>query len=93
MKEASKWVVWLIIVMVVVTLIGWALRPVEMAVERKVFINSHQYQEGKAERAAILEASLAEINSRLTRCTDAGLRSELETQKSVLNVQLAATRR
>lgn len=91
--EASKWVFWLVGVLLLFTVIGWILMPAGKAVERAVFVNSFQYKEGMADRAATWEANLAELNVRLMSETDEGIRSELLAQKAFLNVQLETARR
>ena len=93
MKEATKWVMWAIAIGVFVIAIGWVLRPVDMAVERAVMVNSHQYKEGMADRAAVLGASIAEVESRLMTTSDPTTRKGLENQASVLRIQLNAMRR
>lgn len=93
MKEATKWVMWAIVICVFITIIGWAMRPVDMVVERAVLVNSHQYKEGMSDRAAVLGASLAEVESRLMTTSDSETRKGLENQASALRIQLNATRR
>jgi len=60
-------------------------------VERVVFEQSFQYKEGMAQRAAILEANIAEID--MLMATGQGNPEQLQAQKSVLRVQLNAIRR
>ena len=93
MKEATKWVMWAIAICVFITVIGWVMRPVDMVVERAVLVNSHQYKEGMADRAAVLGASIAEVESRLMTTSDSETRKGLENQASALRIQLKAIRR
>lgn len=91
--EATKWVFWGIGVMLVLTVIGYDLMPISKRVEREVLVQSHQYKEGMADRAAVLSASLAEIDARLAGGVDEQTRKGLEVQRATINVQLNATRR
>lgn len=91
--EATKWVLWGIGVLLVITIIGYALMPISKRVEREVLIQSHQYKEGMADRIAVLQASLAEIDARLTGGVDEQTRKNLEVQRATINVQLNAARR
>ena len=93
MKEATKWVLWAITICVFITVIGWVMKPVDMAVERAVLVNSHQYKEGMADRASVLGASIAEVESRLMTTSDPTTRKGLENQASALRIQLNAIRR
>ena len=91
--EVTKWAGLGVAILIVVTLIGFGLSVVDKRVERKILVSSHQYKEGMADRAAVLNASLAEIDSRLTSSVDAGTRADLEAQRATINVQLQAIRR
>ncbi len=96
--EITKWFIFGGVLLLIVIAIGWALMPVGKMVERKVLVESHQYKEGMADRAATLRASLAEIDSRLaymvaTETEDTQLRGDLEAQRATINVQLNAIRR
>ena len=92
--EATKWVVWAIVVFLVVLLIGGISMVVSKRVEREVLVSSHQYREGMADRAAVLRASIAEIDTRLLSSNlDATTRNNLQAQRSAINIQLNAIRR
>lgn len=91
--EATKWAAWALAIMLVLTVIGYGLRVVDKRVEREVLVQSHQYKEGMAERAAVLRASLAEIDARLAGGVDEQTRKGLIVQRATINVQLAAARR
>ena len=93
MKEATKWVIWLIAVCIVITIIALAFKPVNVAVERAVMVNSHQYKEGMAERASVLSASLAEVENRIMIESDPNIKAGLENQASAIRIQLNAIRR
>ena len=60
--------------------------PISKRVEREVLINSHQYMEGMADRITTLQASLAEIESRLKSGVDKQTRKNLEAQRSTIIV-------
>lgn len=91
--EASKWVAWGIGILVLLCFIGFGVAIVAKKAERKILVESHQYKEGMADRSAVFRASLAEINSRLASGVDDATRADLEAQRSMINVQLKATRR
>ena len=93
MKEALKWVLFCIGVMLVVTGIGMLLRPARMFVDRQAAVNSHQYIEGKEDRVAILEANKEEVDALLRKETDQTVRGNLEAQRSALNAQIKAALR
>lgn len=62
-------------------------------IERKIFENSYQYQQGNKERSAIMEAQLAEIRGKLSAPgLDATTRANLEAQASATRIQLNAAR-
>ena len=60
-------------------------------VERVVFEQSFQYSEGMKQRAAVLEANIAEIDMLIA--TGQGDQEQLLAQKSVLRVQLNAIKK
>lgn len=93
MKEASKWVLFCIVVMLLFTGIGMLLRPLNMFVDRQAAVNSHQYIEGRENRVAILEANKEEVEALLRKETDPTVRGSLEAQRSALNAQIKAARR
>ena len=68
--------------------INWVGAPASKAVERAVMKNSFQYREGMEQRAAILEANIAEIDAMLQ--TNPANRDDLIRQRQVLQVQLKA---
>lgn len=95
-KETS-WTFWkflpiLIIVIVVLSAIGFGLMSMGLIgstiVERVVFENSFQYKAGMAQRGAILEANIAEVDMLLGSNPDN--KQDLINQKSVLRSQLRA---
>jgi len=84
-----KWIAIAVILMVILFGgINLFMKPASMAVDRIVMKNSFQYKEGMAQRGAILEANLAEIDLMLIQAPDN--RDELMAQKRVLNAQLRA---
>lgn len=79
--EATKWVFWIIGIVLLLTVIGYALMPISKRVEREVLIQSHQYKEGMADRVATLQAVLAGIDNRLASGNiDEQMRTGLEAQ-------------
>lgn len=91
--EATKWVFWGIAIMILLTVIGWIAMPISKRVEREVLVQSHQYREGMAERVAVLQATLTEIDAKLAMGLDEEIRVGLEAQRSAINAQLIAARR
>lgn len=84
-----KWIVLTVVLFSLLTFGLWAIfKPAGVAVERVVFKNSFQYKEGMAQRGAILEANLAEIDMQIIKNPDK--RKELEAQKKVIQAQLRA---
>lgn len=96
-KKETRWTFWkflpiFITFIIVISGLFFGLRSIGLIgstiVERQVFENSFQYKTGMAQRAAVLEANIAEIDSLLMSNPDN--KQELLNQKSVLKVQLRA---
>lgn len=65
----------------------------QTVVERKVFENSFQYSESRKAEIATFEAQLAEIDGKLNNTNlDSDTRTNLEAQKSAINIQLSVAR-
>jgi len=79
-------------IIVVMFLLGWGTKIIDMKVERSVLVNSHQYIEGQNSERKILQAALAEINSRLHSLTPKQeyMRNGLLAQRATIKVQLNA---
>lgn len=97
LNKESRWTMWktlptIIIFIIVFGLIGFGAKSCGLigttVVERVVFENSFQYKTGMAQRGAILEANIIEIDMLLQ--SNPENRQELINQKSVLNAQLRA---
>lgn len=83
-----KWFVIAVLFLVVFfSAISFIMRPAEKAVDRLVQKHSWQYKEGMAQRGAILEANIAEVDVQLAKFPND---AELLAQKRVLNAQLRA---
>lgn len=92
--EATKWFFLVMGGFVLLVLLGGGFMIFGKRVEREVLVQSHQYREGMADRAGVLRASIAELDTRILSGTlDATTRSGLEAQRSALNIQLNAIRR
>jgi len=91
--EVTKWVFWGVAILILITVIGWAMKPISMRVEKEVLVQSHQYKEGMAERVAVLQATLTEIDATLAMGLDEEIRVGLDAQRSAINAQLIAARR
>lgn len=72
----------------ILSAIGWVLRPVNVMVDRAVMVNSHQYAEGMSQRAMVLQASIAELDGRIAMQPENV--AELRGQRRALNIQLQA---
>ncbi len=86
---------WIMIIVLVLTLFGsalnWIMKPAGMAVDRIVQKNSFQYKEGMEQRAAILQANIAEVDILLAQNpVGNSYHADLVAQKRILNVQLKA---
>ena len=97
-KEFGRWWMWILGLLVVTTIVTTALNYAGIigrtVVERKVFENSYQYNEGQRARISIFEAQLAEIERKLVnRELDETTRANLEAQSSSVRIQLGAARR
>lgn len=91
--SATKWFFLCIAGIIILVVLGWFLMVGEKMVERKVLVESHQYKEGMIDRHDTLEASLAEIDTRLKGNISEQTRQDLEAQRATINVQLQAARR
>lgn len=90
--EATKWVGFLLGVILIVTVLSWILWPAQKFVERQVLTNSQQYVESRNQEQKLLQAQLSEIENRLITTTDTNERRNLENQRSAFRAQLEATR-
>jgi hypothetical protein len=90
--EATKWVLWALAIMLLVTGVGYLLRPVDKAVERVTLENSFQYQEGKKREIANLQAALAVVDAQIQANTDPEVLKGLRAQRITINAQLIAAR-
>ena len=77
-----------LIILVCVILFGLSslIRVGGKMVDRQIMVSSHQYKEGMNQRAATLQASIAEIDVMLMQ--GKGNADELEGQKMILNAQI-----
>lgn len=84
-----KWVAIAVALLVVLFgSINLFMKPASVAVDRVVMKNSFQYVEGMEQRAAILQANIAELDVRLQK--NPANRENLLNQKQILNAQLRA---
>ncbi len=79
---------WIVVLVLFLGAIGWVFKPVDKAVERAVMKQSFQYKEGMEQRAAILQANIAEIDALIAQQPEN--REALSAQKRVLKAQLRA---
>jgi len=92
--EATKWLLWFVFAMLVVTAAGWMLWPAGKAVERMVLEQSFQYSEGKKAEIATFQATLDEIDARLQiQSLDPASRANLEAQRMTVSAQLNAAKK
>ena len=68
-------------------------KPVNTAVDRIVLEQSIQYDSAKKDQIAMLEATLIEIDSKLSIINDSEIRKNLEAQKMTINALLTAAKK
>ena len=86
-----KWIAIAVIAFVVLFGgINLFMKPAGVAVDRVIMKNSFQYREGMAQRGAILQAQIAEIDMQISQATDSTTIENLNRQKAVFRVQLNA---
>ena len=86
-----KWIA--IAVIAAVVLFGGislVTKPAGVAVDRIIMKNSFQYREGMAQRGAILESQLVEINMQISQATDSTTVDGLQKQKVYIRSQIRA---
>ena len=98
----SRWTIWKLAplalgVIVVMFVVGFGLKSLGLigstVVEREVFEQSYQRSSALKERIAVDEATLAEINTKLTNPNlDENTRFNLEAQASAARARIAAAR-
>lgn len=82
-RSLFKWAIILCLLGGVFTAWHYARMPAKMAIERQVMKQSFQYKEGMAQRAAILEANIIEVENQLRMDpTNQGLEGQLRTLKA-----------
>lgn len=96
-KYLASWWFWALgliaLTAIVLTILSYAGVFTGTIVERVVFENSFQYQEARQTELATWQAQLAEIESKLADpALDAATRSNLEAQKSALEVRIRVAR-
>jgi len=94
-KFVGGWWMWILLLIIISSVIVGFLNMAGLigktVVERVVFEQSFQYSEGMKQRAATLEANIAEIDMLIA--TGQGNQEHLLAQKSVLRVQLNSMRK
>jgi|GEM_PF-6711460 len=76
-----------IIITGVLTFIGYFFNYTDTVANRVITKNSFQYQEGMAQRAAILKANIAELNVEIAKDPS---NEDLRNQRKILQAQLTA---
>lgn len=96
-REFAGWWFFFLTLVVLTIPVLWGLNSAGMLlgkkVERAVLVNSHQYIEGMAQRAATLKANIVEAEAQLSIAQDAETRSNINAQLAALRVQLGAISR
>lgn len=91
------WWIWITLLSMFTIAVLFALNAAGLLgrtiLERKIFEQSYQRQTGQAERLATFQAQLSEINSRLAGELDPTTRSNLQAQKSAINIQIETVKR
>lgn len=75
-----------ILTVLILSVLGGALKIAGVFGERVVFENSFQYKEGMKQRAATLEAQIVEIEMNIMKFPEQA--QTLQMQKKVLQIQL-----
>jgi hypothetical protein len=91
--EATKWLLWVVFAIVLISAVSWALWPASKIVERTVLENSFQYSEGKKTEIAIFQSTLDEIDAQILSSTDPQMKRNLEAQRTTVSAQLNAAKR
>ena len=82
-----------ILLLIILTVVGWGLGFGNVFMERVIFENSFQYQQARDLEVNTYEAQLAEIRAQLSRTDlDANTRANLEAQESSIRVLLKASK-
>ena len=93
MKELWKVMGIVILVLVVLTVVGWGLGFGNVIMRRVIFENSFQYQQARDLEASTYEAQLEEIRVQLSRTDlDKNTRANLEAQERSIRVLLKVSR-
>ena len=95
-KYVGGWWIWIIVLLVFTSIIFTGLRYAGMIggtiVERKVFEQSYQRSESVKTEVATFEATLAEIEHKLSGSIPEQTRTELEAQASSIRIMLRVAR-
>lgn len=89
MKQYLKVITGIVISVVIASILLFAFKLANSYVGRAIQTNSHQYVEGMNQRARVLNANIAEIDSLLL--TNPENKESLLAQKRALSAQLKAT--
>lgn len=88
-KEYSKFMGYLVLTILILTLVGGGLKVAGVFGERVVFENSFQYKQGMKSRSLTLQAQIAEVDKNIINNPDMVV--SLRAQRKVLEIQLQAT--
>ena len=87
MKDDLRATALMFVIVIICSVVGWLLRPIDAAGEHATFKNSHQYKEGMEQQAAILRVNIVEVEELLKTANDkqaVGLNSQLRILKTKL---------
>jgi hypothetical protein len=88
---STRWLFFIVFCIIVLSIVGYLGMYTNVFVERKVFEQSYQYKAGMEQQSAVWQASIAEIDRKITDPNlTATERNNLEAQRSALNIQLNA---
>lgn len=90
-KEFAGWWIFVVIMLLLSIATFTVFKPLQMMFDRKVQVESHQYQESRYSEIDTFRASLAKINVKLTDTTlTQSERINLQSQKAMIESQISA---
>lgn len=85
-KEYSKFMGYVVLSILIIAATSGVIYQFSVVGENVAFKNSHQYEEGMAQRAITLKAQIAEIDVQIMK--NPNMADQLRAQRKVLEIQL-----